>query len=46
MKLSGSVLGCVPLTVWSTADGGRRQKGCVQGKPWGQKVTEQTVEPH
>jgi hypothetical protein len=39
MKLSGNILGCVPLTVWSTADGGRRQKGGVQGGLWGYTVT-------
>lgn len=39
MELSGNVLGCVPLTMWSTADGGRRRKGGVQGKLWGYTVT-------
>lgn len=46
MKLSGNVLGCVPLTTCSTADGGRRQKGGVQGKLWRHKVTKPRTEPH
>lgn len=46
MKLSQNVLGCVPLTTRSTADGGRRQKGGVQGKLWRHKVTKPRTEPH
>lgn len=45
-KLSGNVLGCVPLTTRSTADGRRRQKGGVQGKLWRHKVTKPRTELH
>lgn len=46
MKLSGNVLGCVPLTTCSTADGGRRQKGGTQGNLWRHKVSKPRTETH